>query len=419
MNNNEIIKYLDKPVELERLYRSNPKPFHSWLSEAMVEYPESEVLKVWNARLTYSTPTQNPAANNAGLLFVIIISLLSVFLVKLPVFFSIPSDWFYPRFLPLIVFGSLIAYFLSGTTTSIDQKQFIIGCVVICVITMMLMPNQQNSASIIMSQLHMPMVLASLLALSYMANEWKSPFALLRYIRYIGEIIIYTTLILLGGIVLTLLTFGLFRLIGISIEEWYMKYVVIWGLVASPLVATYLYDAVLSRESRLATLIANVFAPLFLMTVVVYLLAMPFVQKNPYSDRDFLITFNGLLIIVWGITVFSISGRSLSSASKIKDAVNISLVSITLIINTIALSAILFRLAEYGVTPNRVAVVGANLLIFVHLVFILVEYIKQLKTMANSDNSEKLIRAVANYLPVYTAWSVFIVVVLPILFNFK
>jgi hypothetical protein len=284
---------------------------------------------------------------------------------------------------------------------------------------MMLMPNQQNSASIIMSQLHMPMVLASLLALSYMANEWKSPFALLRYIRYIGEIIIYTTLILLGGIVLTLLTFGLFRLIGISIEEWYMKYVVIWGLVASPLVATYLYDAVLSRESRLATLIANVFAPLFLMTVVVYLLAMPFVQKNPYSDRDFLITFNGLLIIVWGITVFSISGRSLSSASKIKDAVNISLVSITLIINTIALSAILFRLAEYGVTPNRVAVVGANLLIFVHLVFILVEYIKQLKTMANSDNSEKLIRAVANYLPVYTAWSVFIVVVLPILFNFK
>jgi hypothetical protein len=416
MSNNEIINSLDKPVELERLYRSNPKQFQSWLSEAFEESPESETLKVWNARLTYSTAKSNPAASNARLLFVIIISLLSVFLVKLPVYFPISEDWFYLRFVPLIVFGSLIAYFISDATNSIRHKQVIIVGVVLCVMTMMLMPNKPNSASIIMSQIHMPMVLGSLLALSYMGNEWKSPEARLRYIRYIGEVIIYATLILLGGVVLTLLTFGLFGLIGISIEEWYMRNVVIWGLVASPIVATYLYDAVLRKESQLATLIANVFAPLFLITVVVYLLAMLYAQKSPYSDRDFLITFNGLLIIVWGITVFSISGRSLSSASNATDAVNISLVSITLIINTIALSAILFRLAEYGVTPNRVAVTGANVLIFVHLGLILTEYIKQLKTSANS---EKLTRAVANYLQVYTAWSVFVVVVLPILFNFE
>ena len=415
MSNNEIINYLDKPEELERLYFSNPKQFLSWFSEAVVEYPESETLKVWKARLTYSTPKLNPT-NNIRLLFVIIISLLSVFLVKLPVYFPISDAWFYPRFVPLIVFSSLIAYFLSGATPSIRQKTLTIAGVAICVITMMLMPNKQNSASIVMSQIHMPMVLFSLLALAYMANEWKNPEARLRYIRYIGEVIIYTTLILLGGIVLTLLTFGLFSLIGISIEKWYMEYVVIWGLVASPIVATYLYDSVLNRESKLATLIANVFAPLFLITVAVYLLAMLYAQKSPYSDRDFLITFNGLLIVVWGITVFSISGRRFSSASKGADAVNISLVAITLIINAIALSAILFRLVEHGVTPNRVAVTGVNILIFVHLVLILMEYIKQLKTTANS---EKLTRSVSNYLPVYTAWSVFIVILLPMLFKFE
>jgi len=415
MSNNEIINYLDKPEELERLYCRNPKQFLSWFSEAVVEYPESETLKVWKARLTYSTPKSNPT-NNTRLLFVIIISLLSVFLVKLPVYFPILDAWFYPRFVPLIVFSSLIAYFLSGATASIRQKTLTIAGVAICVITMMLMPNKQNSASIIMSQIHMPMVLFSLLALAYMANEWKNPEARLRYIRYIGEVMIYTTLILLGGIVLTLLTFGLFGLIGISIEKWYMEYVVIWGLVASPIVATYLYDSVLNRESKLATLIANVFAPLFLITVAVYLLAMLYAQKSPYSDRDFLITFNGLLIVVWGITVFSISGRRFSSASKGADAVNISLVAITLIINAIALSAILFRLVEYGVTPNRVAVTGVNILIFVHLVLILMEYIKQLKTTANS---EQLTRSVSNYLPVYTAWSVFMVILLPILFKFE
>jgi len=281
---------------------------------------------------------------------------------------------------------------------------------------MLLIPDKQDSASIVMSLIHMPLVLISLLALSYMSSEWQNPEARVRFIRYMGEVLIYAILILLGGMVLTFLTFALFSLIEINLQEWYMSNIVVFGLVASPIVATYLYDEVLKSESKLATLIANIFAPLFLITVIVYLLAMLYAQKSPYSDREFLIIFNGLLVIVWGITVFSISGKSISPASKVTDVVNVSLISTTLIINTIALSAIVFRLSEYGITPNRVAVTGANILIFVHLVFILTEYIKQLKTTANS---EKLNRVVANYLPVYSAWSVFIVIMLPILFRFE
>ena len=280
---------------------------------------------------------------------------------------------------------------------------------------MSLLPNDPDSASIVMSQIHLPMLLAWLLALSYMADDWKNPEARLRYIRYVGEMVIYATLILFGGIVLTSLTIGLFSLIGLEIERWYMEHVVVWGLIASPLVATYLYDVILNRESRLATLIANIFAPLFLITVVAYLMAMLYAQKSPYSDREFLIIFNGLLLIVWGITVFSLAGRTFSSFKAI-DAINISLVSVTLIINTIALSAILFRLIEYGVTPNKVAVTGANLLIFIHLVLILAQYIRQLKTTAHP---EKLTQTVVSYLPVYPVWSIFIVVVLPILFQFE
>jgi hypothetical protein len=417
MSNNQIINYLDQPIELERLYRGHPKQFHAWLSEALIDYPESETLKVWHARLTYSTFKLNPG-DNVKLLFVIVVSLLSVFLIKLPAYFPISDDWFYPRFVPLIVFTSLIAYFFASTTISNHLKKFIIGSLVLSMIVMLLLPNDQDSASIVMSQIHLPMLLGWLLALSYMADEWKSPEARLRYIRYVGEVVIYATLIIFGGIVLTALTIGLFSLIGLRIERWYMENVVVWGLVASPLVATYLYDVILNRESRLATLIANIFAPLFLITVVAYLMAMFYAQKSPYSDREFLIIFNGLLLIVWGITVFSLSGRTLSSFQAIKtiDAINISLVSVTLVINTIALSAILFRLIEHGITPNRVAVTGANVLIFVHLILILAEYIRQLKTMADP---EKLTQTVVNYLPIYPAWSVFIVVMLPILFKFE
>ena len=47
----------------------------------------------------------------------------------------------------------------------------------------------------------------------------------------------------------------------------------------------------------------------------------------------------------------------------------------TLAIDLIALSAILFRLTSFGMTPNRIAVLGANLIVLFHLVLILIKYI--------------------------------------------
>jgi len=39
------------------------------------------------------------------------------------------------------------------------------------------------------------------------------------------------------------------------------------------------------------------------------------------------------------------------------------LLAVSLVIDLIALSAILFRLTSYGLTPNRLVVLGANLII--------------------------------------------------------
>ncbi len=73
-------------------------------------------------------------------------------------------------------------------------------------------------------------------------------------------------------------------------------------------------------------------------------------------------------------------------------------------------------MTEYGLSPNRVAVTGSNILIFVHLVMILMAYLKEIKGDAEPDG---LTKVVSNYLPVYTGWAVFIFVGLPLLFWFK
>ena len=63
----------------------------------------------------------------------------------------------------------------------------------------------------------MPLVLLSLLALTFMGSDWHSNRSKVLFVRYLGEVLIYASVILLGGMVLTFLTFALFSLIHI---EW-------------------------------------------------------------------------------------------------------------------------------------------------------------------------------------------------------
>ncbi|HSC75996.1 MAG TPA: hypothetical protein VLB90_07165 [Pseudomonadales bacterium] len=414
MKLNPLLENVDDPYKLEELYQDNPHTFHTWLNDSNLERPDLPLLHAWKARLNYVKKANTTAQGSKALLTTILLTLLALLVIKLPEYSAIDSTWFYLRFSSIIVFSSLIAYFCFSSKIELKLKIGILLGVIACILVMILTPNKEQSDSITMSLLYMPMILFSILGVAFTKNEWHDYGARLRYIRYIGEILIYASVILFGGMVLTGLTVGLFSLIKIHIESWYMEYVVVWGLVSCPVVATYLFDIVLKRESKIASVIANVFSPLFLITVIAYLLVMLVEQKSPYLNREFLITFNGLLLAVWGITVFSISGKT-NESSKLTDVINIALVFTTLVINTIALSAIVFRLSEQGITPNRIAVTGANLLIFMHLTLILVEYIKHFK---NKSSTLQLTHIIARYLPAYTGWSIIVVILLPIAFNY-
>jgi hypothetical protein len=410
----ELQNSIGDPHKLEARYRENPEEFRNWLKGALEESPTSETLRVWDARVNFAEPSRPPALRDA-LPRVILLSLVSGCLVKLPALLPIEEKWFYSRFPALIVFSALCAYFLSAPVSKRTTYAVVVA-LLLCALVLLWLPDASGSSSVTMSLVHMPLLLGSVLGVAYMADDWSQSDARLSYIRYVGEMIVYSVLILLGGMVLSLTTFGLFALIDAQIERWYSEYVVVFGLVASPIVATFLYDSVTHRGSRLASLIANVFAPLFLLTVVIYLVAILYQGKSPYADRDFLIAFNGLLLLVWAMTVFSISGKVALKTSGLADAVVISLIAITLMVNVTALSAIVFRWAEYGLTPNRVAVTGANLLVFGHLVQILRTYVADVK-MAGAPS--RLNAAITNYLPLYSIWSFFVVFALPVLFSFK
>lgn len=412
MSNNIILDNLDKPESLELAYRNSPDIFEADLKQAIAIKGDSETLRVWHARLNY-LPTMG--MKKVSVLLLVALCLIAGFLVKVPSIFLVDGDWYYPRFAPLITISGVIGYFLIAE----DNKKittWVVTAIAVCISYLLILPSSSSSASITMALIHLPLFAFSLLAVSFMSGHWNSVESRINFIRYVGEMGIYTVLILLGGVVLTTLTLGLFSLIDLPIDKWYMKYVVVVGLVSSPIVATYLFDSVQNRQSKFAPVLSNVFSPLFLITILAYLIATVYQGKTPYTDRDFLITFNGLLLVILALTLFSIAGRKKSVGVYLSDYINICLVGATIIVNVVALSAILFRWTEYGLTLNRVVVTGANILIFVNLVLVLFRYVGHLRDGRGVPDLEVTI---ARYLPVYTLWSVIVAIIFPFLFQFE
>ena len=405
-------------IALEQGFHDNPEAFRQWFGIAIAQHPDDALLKVWQARLSFSEKdfqdkNRKPVKNL--LLYTVFISTIVWAIAKIPAFITVAEDWFYPRFIPFLVLGALITYFtINMPFNKRLAMQSSIGLFLLFLI-LMILPNKNNSDSLIMALIHMPLVLVSFLGFVFGGGRWRDINSRLKFIRYGGELVIFTALVLLGGGVLTALAFGLFSLIDLSIEEWYVNYVLVWGLMSAPLIATWVWDQVMKQESKLASVIANVFSPLFLVLTIGYLLALMGEQRSPFSDREFLIIFNALLLVVWGITVFSVTGRG-EDRSRLLDLTNLSLVFVTLIIDAIALSAIAYRIVEFGITPNRMAVSGANLLIFIHLLWIFYEYVMEIR---GRSSLEVIKQTIARFLPIYTVWSLFVVVLLPVLFGFQ
>jgi hypothetical protein len=166
--------------------------------------------------------------------------------------------------------------------------------------------------------------------------------------------------------------------------------------------------------NRISPLIAGIFTPIVLCTLIVFLLALAFSSKNIYTDRNFLMIFNLVLIGVMAIIFFSLTS-SRQHHRSILHYLQTILSVLALIANVIALSAIIFRLSSFGFTPNRVAVLGANLLIFIHVALISFQLIKSLQP--NGD-IEKVEEAIVRFLPVYSVWTGIVVFVFPLLFHY-
>lgn len=416
-----IEQHLEDPEELEKIYRNTPELFADSFDDAFHSNPDSKVLEVWQARLRYETSLKSKTQlfvmdNLREIMLIVVLALVGGTLARIPIMFDgINSEAFYQRFASFFVLPSLAAYFLFKHKQVSSNLLAGIGLIFVgACIYMGTLPNDSTGQTLDLASLHVPFLLWALVGVAFAGNTYRSLTPRLDYIKFNGELLIFTILTLLGGAAMTGITIGLFHTIGLDIGQWYGENIVAYGLVAAPTVAAYITMQRTFNGQRLAPTFARIFGPLALITLVVFLIANGIQGKSPFTDRDFLIVFNIMLMAVLAITVFTISERPAQNVVTASDYIAVALVMVALVVDLVALSAIVFRLSSYGITPNRIAVLGANLLVFGNLAGIAIYYGGFLKGAMPVQQLENWI---ARYLPVYAAWTAFVVFILPLLFR--
>jgi len=341
---------------------------------------------------------------------------LAGLIAKLPAILYIDQEFFYIRNTGFIVFPVLAAYFAWKNALSTGKMAIIAGLTVLGVIFINMLPDIKESDTILLSCMHLPLLLWSILGFAFVGKTENNDEKRLSFLRYNGDLLVMTGLILIAGAIMTAATISLFELIGLKIEEWYFDYVGIFGLAAAPVVGTYLTQTNPQLVGKVSPLIARIFSPLVLVMLVIYLGAIIYSGSDPYNDREFLLLFNALLIGVMAIIFFSAADTARSTRYPMERWILFLLSAITIIVNGVALSAILFRIAEWGITPNRAAVLGANVLMLINLLLVTVQLYR---VLSKKTEITAVGKAIASYLPVYVFWAMIVTFLFPVIFGFQ
>ncbi len=406
----EIIASLKDPAALERIYRNNKAQFKR---EFITMYPTlkgNAIADFWSERLNYESD-EISWGTGRELVFVIIASLLAGIIAKLPAILTIDEEFFYPRNIGFIVFPLLTVYFAWKNKLSGGKIAVIVGATLLGLIFINSLPLGETD-TLILSCIHLVLFLWSVLGFAFVGEPAKR----LGFLKYNGDLVVMCALLGIAGMITSGITVGLFSLIGLNIEKFYFQNIGVFGLAAIPVVGTYLTQTNPQLVGKVSPVIARIFSPLVLVMLVIYLIAIGYSGKDPYNDREFLMIFNALLVGVMALIFFSVAETSATGKSRWEIWVLFLLSAITIVVNCVALSAILFRIAEMGITPNRVAVLGANVLFLVNLILV---SSRLFWVVSKNASLNGVSRTMALYLPVYVVWTIIVTFLFPLIFGFK
>ena len=324
------------------------------------------------------------------------------------------SDSFYARNASLFVLPLLIGYF--AWKRALDTRTLVmLGMgVVAAAVFANAYPFAPEGSTEILTALHLPVALWLGVGIAYAGGRWSQVAGRMDFIRFSGELLIYYALIALGGGVITGFMAMIFEVIGIDIEP-FMENWFPCLVAGAVIVAAWLVEAKQSVVENMAPVLTRLFTPIVILLLLAFLGTLAFTARGINVERDALLAFDVLLLLVLALFLYTLSARDASAPAGPFDILQVVLLVSALLADAFALWAIGARISEFGFTPNRVAVLGINLILLVNLAWSALLYLRFLRGQASFAALEKW---QTGYLPVYAGWAAVVVVGFPVVFGY-
>jgi hypothetical protein len=453
-----MLEAMNDPHKMELLYREDPEQFEEVFQILFKENPDSLLYQVWKERLeptssvqssveqqptataTESSAVEDPYRDESSIkqsfwktmlpiLYICILIVVGGFFAKLPDFFppyfprgdDLDTIYYLRNITAFFLPGLAILYIVLRKKISSKTVWITLGMIAISLAYINFLPNyvfpgkrDPISDTLILACLHVPFLYWFAGGIAWANGEFKDLHKRNQLIQLNGEILITTVLILLTGFILCLLSMFLFEVINVDISYIIWKWIAIFGAVGCPIVAAFLVLKKNVKNNLLAVLVRG-FTPLFTIVVISFLTLILLRIRNPFEDRDYLVTINVLLFVIVFLSSYVVVYRDVI----VKNFVNVVL-SIFLgggfLIGIISLAAVLTRLFQSGFTPNRIALIGMDILLTVNIGGLLYHELRWLFKKTKQPHSNIWI---ATYFPIYLLWSLFMVFIYPWIFGLR
>ncbi len=389
------------------------------LDDLSREFAREHSDRLWKKLVVSPSDTGEPqAAARTDAIVAFCLAVAAAVVIKVPALFGIQLDadaGSYARNLSLFVLPLLTGYFAWKRRLDPGTLRWLAVAFVAAAIFANAYPFAPGGYTEALTALHLPIALWLVVGIAYAGGRWSEVAGRMDFIRFSGELFIYYVLIALGGGVLTAFMAMIFQSIGIDVEPFFESWLLPCGAVGAVVIASWLVEAKQSVIENMAPVLTRLFTPLFAAVLVTFLGTLVWTGRGVGIEREMLIAFDLLLVVVLGLLLYSVSARDPRRPPGAFDVMQVVLVVSALLADAVALWAIAMRISDFGFTPNRVAALGENVILLVNLAWSAVLYVRFLRGRGSFTHLE---RWQTDYLPVYAVWAAIVVIVFPPLFGY-
>jgi hypothetical protein len=390
------------------------------------EFARAHSERLWKQLVLFGEGAPDPAepakTAHTEIITVLCLAVASALAVKLPALFGFPLGAnqglppFYARNASLFVFPLLTIYFLWKRGSNVVSGLWLALPFAAGAVFANVFPFAKRSDTQMLTVLHLPIALWLAVGFAYVRGRWFDDGGRMNFVRFSGELAIYYVLIALGGGVLTGFTAMMFAAIDTKADWFIAGWLIPCGAAGAVIIGSWLVEAKQSVIENMAPVLTRLFTPLFTLLLLAFLGTMAWTGNPINVKREILIGFDLLLAVVVGLVLYAASARDPEAPPDFFDGLQLLLVVSALVVDGVALAAIAARISQFGLTPNRVAALGENLILLVNLAWTGRLYASFLRRKGLFAALEQWQVA---YVPVYSIWAALVVLVFPPVFGYR